>query len=1094
MRKTRIVPKWNDMKRGAISGIKRLMAFGCLCLFLQGTVLPCVATAAEHEEHEQSQAHLWAQLSVEERAWLVAHPVWRLGVDTDYPPFDFVGQNGQHLGIAADYLELFRQMLGVRIELVPNLSWSQVLDKAKAREIDIVSILTKTKDRSEYLDFTEPLLAYPIVLMVPEDYGEVDNLAAFKGRKVAVVDGYREHEQLARDHPEIIPYVVPSTLQGLNEVIAGKADAMIGNLATLNYTAESNSITTLRVGMLLEWGHSKLHVGVRKDWPVMTAILDKVLAAIPNKQHMEIRRNWVSLQAVPRKTDAIALTDEEHRWLKEHPVVRVASDSSWAPMEFADKDGNYKGIAIDYLRNVEKKLGIRFEIAKNQPWHQLVDKARERSIDMFSCAAETVERTGYLSFTSPYLISPVVIFSRGDVPYVGNLVGLEGKKVAVVKGYATHEILARNHPELNVIATEDIHEAFNMLDSGDVDAYVGSLIVAGHHITQFGHSLIKVAGETPYDLAVGMASRNDWPLFASILQKALDSISEEESNAIYQKWLSVTYEHGFDYSLLWKIAGSSLLVVAVFVFLNRKLKIEVEKQTGALRVSEQQFRLLADNAADVIWTLDSARNVTYISPSVKELRGYTPEEAIAEPFEKKFSPASLNTALESIGKAAISSMPVIFEAKQPCKDGSFVWTEVQVKAMFDADGNRIGVIGASRDITRQKMAEQETGELERQLRQTQKMEAIGTLAGGIAHDFNNILAAILGYAEMVQAKLPPESSIYKKQGNVIKAGLRAKDLVQQILLFSRRTDQQSQPVQPHLIIKEALKLLRSSIPATIEIKKNIPDDCGSILADPIQVHQIIMNLCTNAYHAMRETGGVMTVSLSTIEITEEGITFTELRFDPGTYIKLEVADTGYGMDRETKEKIFNPYFTTKPKGEGTGLGLSVVLGIVKSYGGHINVYSEPGEGTKISVYFPKSEVAGAPAEVPEKKSLPQGNERILLVDDEEAILSIMKTTLEGLGYSVVSHTDSQQALELFQADSGSFDLVVTDMTMPHMTGLELTKHLFAIRPGVPVILCTGFSELINEEKAQALGIRKFLTKPIPIIDMATAIREVLDAS
>jgi CheY-like chemotaxis protein len=253
-----------------------------------------------------------------------------------------------------------------------------------------------------------------------------------------------------------------------------------------------------------------------------------------------------------------------------------------------------------------------------------------------------------------------------------------------------------------------------------------------------------------------------------------------------------------------------------------------------------------------------------------------------------------------------------------------------------------------------------------------------------------------------------------------------------------------------------------------------------------------MNLCTNAYHAMRESGGVLSVALSRVDVREEDVSFTDLQLDPGTYLKLEIGDTGHGMNHATLAKIFDPYFTTKPKGEGTGLGLSVALGIVKSYGGVLKVYSEPGEGTNIHIYFPRLDAIGETLESRRESLLPTGKERVLVVDDEDPILAMTKKVLEGLGYEVIACRNSQDALESFRADADNFDIVVTDMTMPHMTGLELIKQIYVIRPGMPVVLCTGFSELINEERAQALGIRKFLTKPVLRSDLAKAVRQVLD--
>jgi CheY-like chemotaxis protein/two-component sensor histidine kinase len=321
--------------------------------------------------------------------------------------------------------------------------------------------------------------------------------------------------------------------------------------------------------------------------------------------------------------------------------------------------------------------------------------------------------------------------------------------------------------------------------------------------------------------------------------------------------------------------------------------------------------------------------------------------------------------------------------------------------------------------------------------------------------------------------------------------------VKQILAFSRQAEEEKKPVQIGPIVKEALKLLRASLPTTIEFHQNIKPDLDNVLADPTQIHQVLMNLCTNASHAMREEGGILDVSLQNVSIVERGLHIvesekSEIGLDPGQYLRLTVSDTGHGMTPEVLERIFDPYFTTKEKGEGTGLGLAVVHGIVKSYGGIITVQSDMGKGTTFHVYLPriKREVTAGPES--RLGEIPTGNERILFIDDDPGLVDISKQMLEHLGYKLVTRTSSIEALKLFRAQPDKFDLVITDMTMPNMTGDKLAKELMEIRPDIPIILCTGYSERITEEKAKAMGIRAFTMKPLVIRDFANTIRKVLD--
>ncbi len=382
--------------------------------------------------------------------------------------------------------------------------------------------------------------------------------------------------------------------------------------------------------------------------------------------------------------------------------------------------------------------------------------------------------------------------------------------------------------------------------------------------------------------------------------------------------------------------------------------------------------------------------------------------------------------------------------------------------------------------------------LEEQLKQSQKMEAIGTLAGGIAHDFNNILTPILGYTEIALTRIDSDSPLAKDLQQINTAAVRAKDLVQQILAFSRRGTREKMQVQPHHVVKEALKLLRASLPTTIEFKTEIATNCGAILIDPTQFHQIVMNLCTNAFHAMEADGGVLGVNLSRVSIDAEDNKVASSELLPGDYILLTISDTGCGMDSRTLERIFEPYFTTKSNGKGTGLGLSMVHGIVKSCQGHVSVYSEPSKGTSFHVYLPRmgGEQATQGGSVL-ASPLPVGCGNILVVDDEEIITAMLQAILQGLGYQTTLSNNSLEALSLIEQNPGLFDLIITDMTMPHLTGLELAQKILALKANLPIILCTGFSELINKEQARAIGIRAYLTKPVSVRELAMTMHQIL---
>jgi PAS domain S-box-containing protein len=402
--------------------------------------------------------------------------------------------------------------------------------------------------------------------------------------------------------------------------------------------------------------------------------------------------------------------------------------------------------------------------------------------------------------------------------------------------------------------------------------------------------------------------------------------------------------------------------------------------------------------------------------------------------------------------------------------------------IYHGDGS-VSRLSIFRDIT-------ETKKMAERLDQAQRLEAIGALAGGIAHDFNNILFPIIGMSEMLLEDLPAAGQEHEKVETIHTAAKRAGDLVKQILSFSRQSKHRKIPVRIQNILKEALKLTRSTIPSNIEITQSLQSDCGPVLADPAQVHQIAMNLVTNAFHAVEKSGGSISVQFKELVLTGEDWTGSSL--EPGKYAVITVSDTGHGIDPAVMGKIFEPYFTTKKVGKGTGLGLSVVHGIVKDHGGDIRVYSEPGKGTAFTVYLPLMKKA-IDAIAPEDAIIHEtGTERILLVDDEEPIARMEQMMLEKLGYKVTSRTNSLDALEVFKAHPFAFDLVLTDMSMPNMTGIQLADNLFSIRRDIPIVICTGFSEKTSEEKAKAKGINGFLMKPVVRSELAKMVRKVLD--
>lgn len=507
-----------------------------------------------------------------------------------------------------------------------------------------------------------------------------------------------------------------------------------------------------------------------------------------------------------------------------------------------------------------------------------------------------------------------------------------------------------------------------------------------------------------------------------------------------------------------------------------------------IKESEEKYRTIFESFVDVYYRTDMDGIITLISPSIKSYCGYDPKELTGVPI-KNICPDVLQYDI-LLRDLYNSHVVKDYEIKLKSKDEKEIYFSANTHIVFGEDDIPLAIEGVLRDITERKKAEEDKKKLESQLRQKQKMEAIGTLAGGIAHDFNNILSAVIGFTYLALKEIPEGSKVYSNLEEVIQASYRATDLVKQILAFSRQSEQEKMPVQINVIVKEVLKLLRASLPATVEIRQKLGGGPYTVIADTIQIHQLLMNLCTNAFYAMREKGGIMEVSLSNFDVDINNAVLYE-GLKAGPYVKLVVKDTGHGIDPDILEHIFEPYFTTKDPGEGTGLGLSVVHGIVRSHGGDIIVNSHPGKGTAFEVLLPRIDT-----EVPQKVSfsehLPGGTETILFVDDDRKLVYLGKKMLEDLGYTVVALSSSSEAMDTFKKEPDKFDIIITDQTMPEKTGTDLVKHILSIRPDLPVILSTGYSDMITAEKAKKIGVREFTMKPFDIRVMAKIIRKVLD--
>jgi PAS domain S-box-containing protein len=919
-------------------------------------------------------------LTAEEKDWLSKHKTIRIAGPMAFPPFHYFEKDGALKGMASDYINLIFKYLDLKPDIRSNLAWPVVLKEAQKRKIDLISCSAKTVERESYLAFTKSYLSFPLVIITRADAPFVGGLNDLHGNKVAFIKGAAAYDWIKKDNIKVTPYFVKTPLDALQAVSLGHAEAHIQNLAAATYLIQKHGLANLKIAAPTSYGNYNLYIAVRKDWPQLVSIINKILVFITPEQHTTIRNKWmaVTYEYGIHKADVI-------KWFL--IIIGIAAA--------------ILVITLMWNRRLSREIDDRKKV------EQALKESENRFRTLFEQAAVGVGQ----------------IESRS-----GRFIQVNQRYCDIV-GYASKEIMQKKiqeitHPDDR---SEDLRNMQEMM-----------------------------AGK--------------------IREFSLEKRYLRKDGSVV--WVNLTV------SPMWEVGQKPDNFIAIIEDITKKRQAELE-----LVESEFRFRELFNNMGSgvaVYHSPDNGQSFVFKDLNRAGLEGTQKkkEEVVGQKVRDVF-PGVETMGLFDVFKRVWKTGQPEHHPNSVYKDGRiFLWVENYVCKLPSGE-----LVAIYEDTTARKKAEEAKESLERQLRQTQKLESIGNLAGGIAHDFNNILSAIIGYTELALYDVASGSKIEERLQEVLIAGKRARDLVKQILTFARQSDEEQKPIQVNKIAKEALKLIRSTIPTSIEIRKKIESD-SLIMGNPTQVHQLFMNICTNAAQAMEENGGILEVGLKDIEITDKSLQ-EQSHLRPGLYMLITISDTGSGIKPDILEMVFEPYFTTKGVGEGTGMGLAMTHGIVEGCGGKITVKSELGQGTIFSVYLPITKKSNTYLHH-EKNDIPTGNERILFVDDEMPIAEMSSLILKQLGYQVSARSSSIEALELFRARPNDFDLVITDMTMPNMMGDQLAGELMMIRPDIPIIICTGYSKKISDQNAADMGVKAFAYKPIIKADLAKTVRNVLD--
>ncbi len=950
----------------------------CLCLFLW--VSPVYA--AQTNGVENPEMDIQKLLTSQEKDWLSLHPIIRMAGPRAFPPFHYYNADGTLQGMAADYISFVFDKLGVQLKIQPNLSWLQVLDGAQNKAIDLIACSAKTVDRQAYLEFTNPYLSFPLVIIARANAPFMGGLQDLHGKKVAFVKGAAAFEWISGKNISVTPYFVKTPLEALEAVSFGQAEAHIDNLAAATYLIQTQGMNNLKIAAPAASENYHLHMAVRKDWHPLVLIINKILDNMPQQRTMDIRNRWLAVN-----NDTVVARTTVMKWFVGLLCV--------VTLIFF--------IILLWNRRLGREVKER-QLAQKA----LLDSQYELSqrTDMLSSIFETAAEGICVCFNIDEF--PFVSFSHWNC------------KMEVLTGYTMAEI-----------------NKLGWYQALYPDEELRKKAIARMVAMRQGDNISNEA----WEIVTKNGTKKQVRISTSIL----------------------------------KATEGRVFVLAIMHDIT-----DQKRHEAALVSSRKKWENIFNAVGHPAMILDRNHRIEIANLATLKLTGLTQHQIKGKTCHVLFHGSAHPPNCCPMKALLDNGTAETVEMTMETLNGHFL---VSCTPVLDEDGKIDKIIHIATDIT-------EKIQLEHQLRQSHKMEAVGTLSGGMAHEFNNILGIILGNVELAMEDIPKGNSSHTFLSEVRKASLRGRDVVRQLLSFSRKTSHKKKIVDMRSCVQETIKLLRASIPTQIQFSENITSRNHTIMADQTQIQQMVINLCNNAAHAMEDNGGILEIGLHNQTITQPESYLGQI-LEPGQYLQLTVSDTGHGISHDIIEHVFDPFFTTKAVDKGTGMGLAVVHGIVNGHDGFIKINSEPGQGTTFFVYFPITEVF--PHAVEKADSVfPTGTETILLVDDESAMVKMNCLRLQRLGYKVEISTDPEEALEMFKAHPHNFNLVITDMSMPRMTGEQLIRAMMDIEPDIKTIICTGYSKKLDKKSALEMGACDYIMKPMDLSRLGVTVRNVLD--
>ncbi len=1018
-------------------------------------------------------------------------PVWRSAAEPFYSPLSFAGAAGEADGLAVELLRAAAEAMGRRVvfEVRP---WYEMREDLAAGALDVLPLVGRTPEREPLFDFSVPYLTLRGAIVVRREDGRIRTEEDLRGRTVAVMRGDNAEEYALRQGLGAVTRTA-TFAEALSLLQQGEADAVLMQELVAARLIDELDFSGLEVRARVTGFDQDFCFAVPEGEKDRLAMLNEGLSRlIVDGTYTAIRSKWLGLHSDYRFVEQpLYLTDEERRWIAEHSAIPFFSLVDRLPYGGFDAEGRFTGILADYVDLIAAKTGLSFEPVTAPDVRQALRTAGAEGPVLVAGEATDLELGGAFHADGVLVHDHLVIVGGASQLLTEDLNSLEGRAVGMLGGYGYAQELPRHHPRLDLVEVADLSAGLQAVAEGRFAAFLAPLKLVRSRQRELEAKGLRVVGTTPFFVDLILFLPQEAPLLGSIIQKAVRATSAQEANRIDQDWARVQYLERVDYRQLFWLGGGLLLLLSATLIWNRRLHREVRLRVEAeerLRAERDFADGLLDTAQAIILVLDTQGRIQRINHFMEEVSGYAEAEVRGKDWFSAFLPADLRPEIQGRFEQALGGSRV-HGVVNPIltKDGGrreIAWYD---KAIEDASGQVTGLLVAGHDITEQR-------KVERALRKAQKMEAIGLLTGGIAHDFNNLLGIILGHLDLLGLQLGPDHAAQRRVRSISQAGERAATLTKQLLGFSREHPERLEVVRIDRLVADMEALIARSLTPAVEVEQHFAADLWPVRIDPGDFKDALLNLVLNARDAMPEGGRL------TLEAVNHELDAAYCRLNPGAqvgeYVMLVVSDTGIGIPGKDQDKVFEPFFTRKPHGQGTGLGLAMVYGFAKRSGGSVQVYSEAGVGATFRLYLPRCDAAAspqtpAPAQAHEAP-LPRGCETILVVDDEPELAQLAQGFLQGLGYRALSARNGADALEQL-VRVPDVALLFTDVVMPGgLNGYELAQQATALRPELKVLLTSGYTKQAAARNGQARFNANLLSKPYQRAELARRVRRLLD--